>query len=63
MIAADASLTAAQREFADAHDVGRVVKSFSVGSMYMYHSDVAFTDRWLVRRDGSTAEHIRFEYA
>jgi hypothetical protein len=63
MITADASLTSAQQEFAEVHAVGRVAKSFAVGAMYMYHSDVAFTDRWLVRPDGSIAEHDRFEYA
>jgi hypothetical protein len=61
MATAIASLTTAQREFAEVHAVGLVEGSFAVGNVFMYHDDVAFTDRWLVRSDGSTAEHNRFE--
>ncbi len=61
MSPANASLTAAQREFAEAHAVGLVEASFVLGKVFMYRAAVSFTDRWLVGPDGSTAEHERFE--
>ena len=60
MVTAYMSLTVGQREFAQAHDVGRVEMSFLVGYVFMYHERAPFTDRWLVRSDGSAAEHERF---
>jgi hypothetical protein len=60
MSTALASLTVAQREFAEVHAVGLVEASFALGKVFMYHDDAAFTDRWLVRSDGSTAQHDRF---
>ena len=55
------SLTAAQREFVEVHAIVLVANSFATDKVFMYRDDVAFTDRWLVRSDGSTAEHDRFE--
>jgi hypothetical protein len=55
------ALTVAQQEFAEVHAVGLVEGSFAEGQVFMYHDDAAFTDRWLVRLDGSTVQHDRFE--
>jgi hypothetical protein len=55
-----ASLTAKQQDFASAHAVGLVEKSFLVGNVFMYHGDATGTDRWLVRADGRAAEHDHF---
>jgi hypothetical protein len=63
MATALASLTVAQQEFADVHAVGLVEASFELGKVFMYHDDAAFTDRWLVRADGSAAQHDRFARA
>jgi hypothetical protein len=56
-----ASLTDAQQAFAEVHAVELVEKSFAAGSVFMYRVDAACTDRWLVRPDGSEAEHDHFE--
>jgi hypothetical protein len=60
MSTAISTLTTAQREFAEVHAVCLVEASFAAGKVFMYHDEFAFTDRWLVRPDGSTAEHDRF---
>lgn len=60
MATAISSLTAEQQEFAALHAVNLAEESFVIGNVFMYHDTRAFTDRWLVRADGSTAEHDRF---
>jgi hypothetical protein len=61
MATAITSLTAAQQAFATFHAVNQVEESFALGNVFMYHDTVAFTERWLVRPDGTTAEQDRFD--
>jgi hypothetical protein len=58
---ATAVLTPEQRAFAEVHAVGLVEKSFMPDSVFMYRLGMRSTERWLVRSDGSAAEHDRFD--